>query len=345
MSGIWPCWSSWSRSCCWCGLQLFLRVRALGRAIRATAEDPDTAELVGINARAVYAVAAAIAVATTAVAGVFLAMRATFDPYSGPAQLIFAFEAVVIGGRRLALGHARRRHRARHCAEHRRADRPARLSALPDISYFWSCWRHGFSYPALTSGSAIRLGGAREGRRMRRRSLPVRRWTPGSVISTARACCWLLVLLALVPLAFGANVTERLTTLFVYLILAVMWNALAGYGGLVSVGQQMFFGLGAYATIRLSYFGLDPSISRSSPARCWPALTALPLSPSCCGCAAASSRSATWVIATVVHLLVNFDPLIEGETGKSLIALNAYGPAQRQALRPIGPASARWRCF
>jgi len=80
------------------GLQLFLKHTVLGRAIRATAEDPDTAELVGINSRAVYAVSAAIAVATTAVAGTFLAMRASFDPYSGPAQLIFAFEAVVIGG-------------------------------------------------------------------------------------------------------------------------------------------------------------------------------------------------------------------------------------------------------
>ena len=80
------------------GLQAFLKWTALGRAIRATAEDPDTAELVGVNSRFVYAVAAAIAVATTAVAGTFLAMRATFDPYSGPTQLIFAFEAVVIGG-------------------------------------------------------------------------------------------------------------------------------------------------------------------------------------------------------------------------------------------------------
>jgi branched-chain amino acid transport system permease protein len=80
------------------GLQLFLKWTALGRAIRATSEDPDTAELVGVNSRAVYAVAAAISVATTAIAGTFLAMRATFDPYSGPAQLIFAFEAVVIGG-------------------------------------------------------------------------------------------------------------------------------------------------------------------------------------------------------------------------------------------------------
>ncbi len=80
------------------GLSLFLKHTSLGRAIRATAEDPDTAELVGVNSRAVYAIAAAIAVATAALAGAMLAMRATFDPYSGPMQLIFAFEAVVIGG-------------------------------------------------------------------------------------------------------------------------------------------------------------------------------------------------------------------------------------------------------
>jgi len=80
------------------GLSFFLKRTSLGRAIRATAEDPDTAELVGINARAVYAIAAAIAVATVAIAGAMLAMRATFDSYTGPMQLIFAFEAVVIGG-------------------------------------------------------------------------------------------------------------------------------------------------------------------------------------------------------------------------------------------------------
>ncbi|HTC29149.1 MAG TPA: branched-chain amino acid ABC transporter permease [Candidatus Acidoferrum sp.] len=80
------------------GLQLFLKYTPLGRAIRATAEDRDTAELMGINSRAVYAAAAAIALGSVAVAGTFLGMRSTFDPYAGGAQLIFAFEAVVIGG-------------------------------------------------------------------------------------------------------------------------------------------------------------------------------------------------------------------------------------------------------
>ncbi len=80
------------------GIQTFLNRTPIGRAIRATAEDPDTVGLIGVNARRVNAIAAAIALATVAVAGAFLGMRATFDPYAGAAQLIFAFEASVIGG-------------------------------------------------------------------------------------------------------------------------------------------------------------------------------------------------------------------------------------------------------
>jgi branched-chain amino acid transport system permease protein len=80
------------------GLQLYLSRTASGRRMRATAQDPDTAELVGIDSRAVYARATAIAVAIAAIGGMFLAIRSTFYPYSGPTYLIFAFEAVVIGG-------------------------------------------------------------------------------------------------------------------------------------------------------------------------------------------------------------------------------------------------------
>ena len=80
------------------GLQVLLSYTSIGRAIRATTEDAEAAELVGINSRQVYSIAAAIALATVAIAGAFLGMRATFDPYAGSQQLIFAFEAVVIGG-------------------------------------------------------------------------------------------------------------------------------------------------------------------------------------------------------------------------------------------------------
>ena len=80
------------------GLHLLLTRTRIGRAIRATAEDPATVGLIGIDARAVYGMATALALGMAAVAGAFLAMRATFDPYTGGAQLIFAFEAVAIGG-------------------------------------------------------------------------------------------------------------------------------------------------------------------------------------------------------------------------------------------------------
>lgn len=80
------------------GLQGMLSATALGRRIRAVADDPATAQLVGVDSAAVNAAAAGIAMGTVGVAGVFLAMRATVDPYAGATQLIFAFEAVMIGG-------------------------------------------------------------------------------------------------------------------------------------------------------------------------------------------------------------------------------------------------------
>ena len=80
------------------GLHIMLKHTALGRRIRAVADDPDSAQLAGVNAATANAVASGIAMMTVAVAGTFLAMRATVDPYAGPPQLIFAFEAVMIGG-------------------------------------------------------------------------------------------------------------------------------------------------------------------------------------------------------------------------------------------------------
>jgi len=80
------------------GLHLLLARTSLGRQIRAAAEDPEAALLTGIDTRRIYGIATAIAVMTVALAGMALGMRATFDPYGGSQQLVFAFEAVVIGG-------------------------------------------------------------------------------------------------------------------------------------------------------------------------------------------------------------------------------------------------------
>jgi branched-chain amino acid transport system permease protein len=80
------------------GLQAFLSSTALGRMLRATADDRDAATLVGGDSRHLYGVATAIAFATVALAGLLFAMRSSFDPSIGPTRLLFAFEAVVIGG-------------------------------------------------------------------------------------------------------------------------------------------------------------------------------------------------------------------------------------------------------
>ncbi|MGD0244217.1 MAG: branched-chain amino acid ABC transporter permease [Streptosporangiaceae bacterium] len=80
------------------GLQLLLSLTSWGRKVRATADDLDTARLVGIRVRPVFAGVTGIAVATAALAGIFIGTIGTFDPYQGTNSLIFAFEAVVIGG-------------------------------------------------------------------------------------------------------------------------------------------------------------------------------------------------------------------------------------------------------
>ena len=80
------------------GLQLFLSRARLGRQVRAAADDQEAASIVGVNVRHVYGIAAAIAFATVALAGVAFGMYSSFDPAAGPQRLIFAFEAVVIGG-------------------------------------------------------------------------------------------------------------------------------------------------------------------------------------------------------------------------------------------------------
>jgi branched-chain amino acid transport system permease protein len=79
-------------------LALFLKRTKMGRAFRATSDDPEAARLMGIDNRRVYAVALGIAIATVALAGVLLGAQTSFDPFIGPSRLIYAFEAVIIGG-------------------------------------------------------------------------------------------------------------------------------------------------------------------------------------------------------------------------------------------------------
>jgi branched-chain amino acid transport system permease protein len=77
--------------------QLFYRT-SLGRAFRATSDDPVTAGLMGIEPKRIFATATGIAMVVVTIAALYLGTRANFDPTIGPARLIYAFEAVIIGG-------------------------------------------------------------------------------------------------------------------------------------------------------------------------------------------------------------------------------------------------------
>src|SRR5262249_19810417 len=137
--------------------------------------------------------------------------------------------------RRLRLGHAGRRHRARIGADvwcpdrapglpHRRA-RP--FSARPFCP-------PPFARRHFSGGAPRRAEGAVMSEIRR-----VERWT-GTARASMGVALVVLAVLALGPVLFGPGMVDRLTALFIYVVLAAMWNALAGYGGLVSVGQQVF---------------------------------------------------------------------------------------------------------
>jgi branched-chain amino acid transport system permease protein len=140
-----------------------------------------------------------------------------------------------------------------------------------------------------------------------------------------------LLVLALLPLVAGANVIDKLTGLFILMLLAAMWGLMAGQAGLVSVGQQAFFGLGGYLALRLVDGGLSayPALLAGAVGA---AAVAWVLSFFLLRLKDGEFAIATWVAAEVIRILVMLDPLVQGETGTSLIALNDVEPTLRRNL-------------
>ena len=79
-------------------LQFIFYKTELGRLFRATSDDQEAVQLMGVNNAHVFSLAMAIAMSVVAIAGLFLAMKTNFDPSVGPARLLYGFEAVIIGG-------------------------------------------------------------------------------------------------------------------------------------------------------------------------------------------------------------------------------------------------------
>lgn len=140
-----------------------------------------------------------------------------------------------------------------------------------------------------------------------------------------------VVALALLPVVGSALVVDKLTMLFILIMFATMWNLLAGYAGLVSVGQQAFIGLGGYAMVRLVDAGLPPFPAIFIGAMLT-GIVAWMLSWFVLRMKAGEFAIATWVIAEAIRSMVSFDPIIQGDTGTSVVAMNAYAPEVRRLI-------------
>ena len=79
-------------------LQFIFYKTALGRAFRATSDNQEIAQLMGLSKNHIFGLAMAISMIVVTLAGIFLGVRTSFDPAAGPSRLIFGFEAVIIGG-------------------------------------------------------------------------------------------------------------------------------------------------------------------------------------------------------------------------------------------------------
>ena len=158
--------------------------------------------------------------------------------------------------------------------------------------------------------------------------LGVHRWSRLSAVFTS-GFGGLVVAMVFVPVLLSSNATQKMTTLLILVLLAVMWNALAGYGGLVSVGQQAFIGLGAYGTVWLVNHNMNPYRAMIVAALFCGAI-AVPLSFVVLRFRGAQFAIGMWVVAEVAAIFISFDQSLGAGTGTSLIELNYYTPNQRQ---------------
>ena len=146
-----------------------------------------------------------------------------------------------------------------------------------------------------------------------------------NVAWTGAGALIVVVVLAMFPYIVYSGTTAILVQAFIVLTMASMWNLLAGYAGLVSVGQQAFVGLGAYFVLILALHGTSP-------------FAALPVAAIGCGVAAlplwwlvSRLRSgyfaiATWVLATTIMLIIERFSSIGGGTGMPLPGFAGFDP-------------------
>ncbi|HEY4464911.1 MAG TPA: branched-chain amino acid ABC transporter permease [Streptosporangiaceae bacterium] len=146
-----------------------------------------------------------------------------------------------------------------------------------------------------------------------------------NVAWTGAGALIVVVVLALFPYIVYSGTTTIMVQAFIVLTLASMWNLLAGYAGLVSVGQQVFVGLGAYFVLILAIHGTSP-FAALPVAAIGCAVAALPLWWLVSRLRSGYFAIATWVLAATVMLIIEKFSSIGGGTGMPLPGLSGFSP-------------------
>jgi branched-chain amino acid transport system permease protein len=152
----------------------------------------------------------------------------------------------------------------------------------------------------------------------------IRRSTRTSRLALAPALV-VLVVLAFLPYILGQGSTSALVNFYILLTLGVTWNMLAGYAGLVSVGQQAYIGIGAYSVLYLAQHGWEPFVALPVAA-VFCAIAAVPISLIVFRLRGGYFAIATWTVAEVLALLTVRDSALGGGTGTNLPGLDGFDP-------------------
>ena len=301
-------------------LQWLFNSTRLGRAFRAVSDDKEIAELMGLDSNKVYALATAIAFVLIGVAGVLQGMRTTVSPADGPLLLLFAFEAVIIGWHGFVLGHV------------------AGCAAAGRDAADWLSHRPGLGHLVRTHRVPAGVGAAAAGVVPEDAGLSVNRVQVIRSNASSRIALGIGVLLVLIagtlpfwaPEGNGSSWMRDFVEIACYFIFAMMWNLLAGYGGMVSIGQQAFFGFGGYAMLVLGNFtGINPFVAVPLGAIAAAAI-AVPVSYVAFRLQGGYFAIGTWVIAEVFRLSFANVSEVGGGSGTSLTALRGIEKATRE---------------
>lgn len=162
-------------------------------------------------------------------------------------------------------------------------------------------------------------------------SFQVVRSTPGGrrVMSVGLA---LVLVAASLPWWGESSWMREFVEIACYFIFAMMWNLMAGYGGMVSIGQQAFFGVGGYAMLALGNFGgVNPFVAIVMGAAV-AGLLAIPVSWVAFRLHGGYFAIGTWVIAEVFRLTLANISALGGGSGTTLTALRGIEKATRESV-------------